>query len=164
MKPCQQSMQPVHDLPLESVSPLPRNPVLRPRRPKMVHLMLYHAGAQEALEEKLSEEEKRRNSRRMDLLYMLSSHPVAPDAYEVAEQIGDSPSKPLDAASVGELLVLARSGPSTLTPCCPPSHLWLLASEPELCAPCPGLQHQPDVRRCEADTHYGNSLSRPLDS
>ena len=58
---------------------------------------------QEALEELLSEEESRRNSRRMDLLYMLSSHPAAPDAYEVAEQPGDGRGKALDAAAVGEL-------------------------------------------------------------
>lgn len=58
---------------------------------------------QEALQDQLTEEELRRNSRRQDLVYVLSSHPLAPDAYEVAEASSqDAQGKDLDAAAVGE--------------------------------------------------------------
>jgi len=44
------------------------------------------AGAAQApLEATLTEEEARRNSRRLDLLYMASWHPVAPDVFQLAD-------------------------------------------------------------------------------
>ena len=36
----------------------------------------------------LTEEEERRNGRRLDLLYMASSHPLAPDVFELADAAG----------------------------------------------------------------------------
>lgn len=63
---------------------------------------------QAALEHTLTEEERRRNSRRLDQVYMLSSHPLAPDAFELADSASGldesarvALSKPLDAASTG---------------------------------------------------------------
>ena len=59
---------------------------------------------QAALDGELTDEERRRNSRRLDLVYMLSSHPLAPDAYEVAEGgTNSSQGKDMDAAAVGEV-------------------------------------------------------------
>lgn len=40
---------------------------------------------QAELEHLLTEEERRRNSKRLDQIYMLSSHPMAPDAFELAD-------------------------------------------------------------------------------
>ena len=65
---------------------------------------------QEALQHLLTDEEKRRNSRRLDQVYMLSSHPTAPDVFELAdssngldESARTALSKPLDANITGEL-------------------------------------------------------------
>lgn len=44
------------------------------------------ACTQAPLEASLTEEEARRNSRRLDLLYLASSHPVAPDVFQLADQ------------------------------------------------------------------------------
>jgi hypothetical protein len=47
---------------------------------------------QTPLEATLTEEEARRNSTRIDMLYMLSSHPLAPDVFEIADAAsGTSP-------------------------------------------------------------------------
>ena len=46
------------------------------------------AAAQAPLEATLTEEEARRNSRRLDLLYMASSHPVAPDVFQLCDAAG----------------------------------------------------------------------------
>ena len=43
------------------------------------------AAAQAPLEATLTEEEARRNSRRLDLLYLASSHPVAPDVFQLCD-------------------------------------------------------------------------------
>lgn len=40
---------------------------------------------QETVEASLTAEEQRRNGRRIDLLYVSSSHPVAPDIFELAD-------------------------------------------------------------------------------
>ena len=63
---------------------------------------------QSALEGQLTEEEQRRNSRRRDLIYMLSSHPLAPDAYEVAEAgIEGGEGKHIEAAAAGVHMLTA---------------------------------------------------------
>lgn len=41
---------------------------------------------QTPLEEILTEEESRRNSRRLDLMYVSSSNPVTPDIFQLADQ------------------------------------------------------------------------------
>jgi len=41
---------------------------------------------QTPLEETLTEEESRRNSRRLDLMYVSSSNPVTPDIFQLADQ------------------------------------------------------------------------------
>ncbi|KAK9808425.1 hypothetical protein WJX73_003377 [Symbiochloris irregularis] len=41
------------------------------------------------VEHLLTEEERRRNSRRLDQIYMLSSHPMAPDAFELADSASE---------------------------------------------------------------------------
>ena len=46
------------------------------------------AAAQLPLEATLTEEEARRNSRRLDLLYLASSHPVAPDVFQLCDAAG----------------------------------------------------------------------------
>lgn len=64
--------------------------------------------AQAALEHTLTDEEKRRNSRRIDQIYLLSSHAMAPDIFELEDaasgqdeaELGQL-SKPLDAGITG---------------------------------------------------------------
>lgn len=46
------------------------------------------AAAQAPLEATLTDEEARRNSRRLDLLYLASSHPVAPDVFQLCDAAG----------------------------------------------------------------------------
>eukprot|EP00884_Botryococcus_braunii_P023039 jgi/Botrbrau1/9419/Bobra.0252s0043.1 len=60
------------------------------------------------LEATLNEEESRRNSTRIDLIYMLSSHPVAPDIFEMADAA--SGAQPDQLASVARPLSASLSG------------------------------------------------------
>ena len=72
-------------------------------------MLSIHLGvAQAALEHTLTEDEVRRNSRRTDQVYILSSHALAPDVYELAdgavgldEAARTQLSKPLDASITG---------------------------------------------------------------
>ena len=66
---------------------------------------------QTPLEATLTEEESRRNSRRLDLMYVSSSNPVTPDIFHLADQNRDldaqaraQAAQPLDAAITGLLL------------------------------------------------------------
>ena len=67
---------------------------------------------QTPLEATLTEEESRRNSRRIDLMYVSSSNPVTPDVFQLAdqnkgldEQARAQASLPLNADITGELLI-----------------------------------------------------------
>jgi len=67
---------------------------------------------QTPLEETLTEEESRRNSRRLDLMYV-SSNPVTPDIFQLADQnkgldeaARAQASQPLNADITGELNIL----------------------------------------------------------
>ena len=60
------------------------------------------------MEHTLTKEELRRNSRRLDQVYLLSSHPMAPDVFELADLSTGLPdsqrielSKALDTAITG---------------------------------------------------------------
>ena len=44
------------------------------------------AAPQTPLEQTLTEEEARRNSRRLELLYVSSSNPITPDIFQLADQ------------------------------------------------------------------------------
>ena len=71
---------------------------------------------QTPLEATLTEEESRRNSRRMDLMYVSSSNPVTPDIFYLADQNRDldaqartQAAQPLNAEITG-LLSLTQLG------------------------------------------------------
>jgi len=49
---------------------------------------------QETVEATLTAEEQRRNGRRIDLLYVSSSHPVAPDIFELADSVANNSDAP----------------------------------------------------------------------
>ena len=68
---------------------------------------------QTPLEETLTEEESRRNSRRLDLMYVSSSNPVTPDIFQLADQnkgldeaARAQASQPLNADITGEIYSL----------------------------------------------------------